>query len=155
LEEHVTSIFRVGEEAKKEISIKQSKQSSSCDKTKNVTVMKVEKRVGFCQQFMLNSMSRLLSKYVFRTVKVYSFLCPMKDHPGLKILGAYTICSVNLGRCTLDIQSLKCRSNEHGNINIKMDPREIRWCAMNWIHLAWDRDQWQALVSTVLNPWVP
>jgi hypothetical protein len=32
--------------------------------------------------------------------------------------------------------------------NIKMDPREIGWGAMNWIHLAQDRDQWRALVNT-------
>jgi len=25
---------------------------------------------------------------------------------------------------------------------------------MDWIHLAEDRDQWQALVNTVLNLWV-
>jgi hypothetical protein len=39
--------------------------------------------------------------------------------------------------------------------NIKMDLREIGWSGMDWIHLAWDRDQWRALVNTVLNLWVP
>jgi hypothetical protein len=29
--------------------------------------------------------------------------------------------------------------------------REIRWGGMNWIHLAEDRDQWRALVNTVMN----
>jgi hypothetical protein len=39
--------------------------------------------------------------------------------------------------------------------NIKMDPREIGWDGMDWIHLAQDRDQWKALVSTVMNLRVP
>ena len=25
---------------------------------------------------------------------------------------------------------------------------------MNWINLAWNRDQWQALLNTVINPYV-
>jgi hypothetical protein len=29
--------------------------------------------------------------------------------------------------------------------NIKMDLREIRWSGLDWIDLASDRDQWQAL----------
>jgi hypothetical protein len=39
--------------------------------------------------------------------------------------------------------------------NIKMDLREIRWDGMDWIDLAQDRDQWRALVNTVMNIWVP
>jgi hypothetical protein len=39
--------------------------------------------------------------------------------------------------------------------NIKMDLREIKWVGMDWIDLAEDRDQWRALVNTVLNLWVP
>jgi hypothetical protein len=35
--------------------------------------------------------------------------------------------------------------------NIKMDIREIRWDGMDWIDLASDRDQWRALVNTVMN----
>jgi hypothetical protein len=38
--------------------------------------------------------------------------------------------------------------------NIKMDPREIRWGGMGWINLSQDRDQWRALVNTVMNLWV-
>jgi hypothetical protein len=34
--------------------------------------------------------------------------------------------------------------------NIKMDLREIGWDGMNWIDLAQDRDQWRALVNTVM-----
>jgi hypothetical protein len=35
--------------------------------------------------------------------------------------------------------------------DIKMDSREIGWGGMDWIHLAQDRDQWRALVNTVMN----
>jgi hypothetical protein len=35
--------------------------------------------------------------------------------------------------------------------NIKIDLREIGWRAMDWIDLAQDRDQWRALVNTVMN----
>jgi transcription termination factor 2 len=39
--------------------------------------------------------------------------------------------------------------------NIKMDLREIGWDVMDWIDLAQDRDQWRALVNTVMNIRVP
>jgi hypothetical protein len=39
--------------------------------------------------------------------------------------------------------------------NIKMDRREIGWDGVDWIHMAQDRDQWRALVNTVLNLRVP
>jgi hypothetical protein len=39
--------------------------------------------------------------------------------------------------------------------NIKMDLIEIGWCGMDWIDLAQDRDQWRALVNTVMNLRVP
>jgi hypothetical protein len=29
------------------------------------------------------------------------------------------------------------------------------WYGMDWINLAQDRDQWRALVNTVMNLWVP
>jgi hypothetical protein len=39
--------------------------------------------------------------------------------------------------------------------NIKMYLREIGLCGVGWIDMAQDRDQWRALVNTVLNFWVP
>jgi hypothetical protein len=35
--------------------------------------------------------------------------------------------------------------------NIKMDLREIGWDGVDWMDMAQDRDQWRALVNTVLN----
>jgi hypothetical protein len=32
-----------------------------------------------------------------------------------------------------------------------MDLREIEWDGMDWINLAQDRDQWRALVNTVIH----
>jgi hypothetical protein len=39
--------------------------------------------------------------------------------------------------------------------NIKMDLREIGWDCMDWIDLAQEKDQWRALVNTVMNLQVP
>jgi hypothetical protein len=39
--------------------------------------------------------------------------------------------------------------------NIKMDLRAIGWGGVDWIDLAQDRDQWRALVNTIMNLWVP
>jgi hypothetical protein len=39
--------------------------------------------------------------------------------------------------------------------NTKMDLKEIRWGSMDWIDLSQDRDQWRALVNTVMNVQVP
>jgi hypothetical protein len=38
--------------------------------------------------------------------------------------------------------------------NIRMDLREVGWEFVDWIHLAQDRDQWRALVNTVMKLWV-
>jgi hypothetical protein len=35
--------------------------------------------------------------------------------------------------------------------NIEMDLREIGWDGMDWIDLAQNRNQWRALVNTVMN----
>jgi hypothetical protein len=35
--------------------------------------------------------------------------------------------------------------------NIRVNLREIAWDVMDWIDLAQERDQWKALVKTVMN----
>jgi hypothetical protein len=39
--------------------------------------------------------------------------------------------------------------------NIKIDLREIGWDCMDWIDVTQDRDQWRAVVNTVMNLQVP
>jgi hypothetical protein len=39
--------------------------------------------------------------------------------------------------------------------NIKMDLRKRGWDGMDWIDLAQDKDQWRALLNTVMNLRVP
>jgi hypothetical protein len=39
--------------------------------------------------------------------------------------------------------------------NIKMDLSEIGWSGMGWLDLAWDRDQWRALMNMVINIQIP
>jgi hypothetical protein len=39
--------------------------------------------------------------------------------------------------------------------NITTDLREIGWDGVDWVDLAQDRDQWRALVKTVMNLRVP
>jgi hypothetical protein len=39
--------------------------------------------------------------------------------------------------------------------DIKMDLREIGWDGVDWIELAQVRDQWRALVNTMMNLRVP
>jgi hypothetical protein len=47
------------------------------------------------------------------------------------------------------------RSRRRWVDNIKMDLRDIEWDCMDWIDLAENRDQWRALVNTVINLRVP
>jgi hypothetical protein len=39
--------------------------------------------------------------------------------------------------------------------NIKIDLGEIGWDGVDWIDLAQDRDQWRAILNTVMNLRVP
>ena len=39
--------------------------------------------------------------------------------------------------------------------NIKMDFQEVGGGCGDWMELAQDRDRWRALVSTLMNLWVP
>jgi hypothetical protein len=39
--------------------------------------------------------------------------------------------------------------------NIRMDLREIGWEGVDWVHLDQERDQWRAVVNTVMNLRIP
>jgi hypothetical protein len=43
------------------------------------------------------------------------------------------------------------RTRRRWEDNIKMDLREILWESVDWMYLAQDRDQWWAVVNTVMN----
>jgi hypothetical protein len=43
------------------------------------------------------------------------------------------------------------RSRYRWEDNIRMNLREIRWRFVDWMHLGQDRDQWRAVVNTVMN----
>jgi hypothetical protein len=47
------------------------------------------------------------------------------------------------------------KERDHWADNIKMDLRETGWDDVDWIDMAQERDQWRALVNTVLNLRVP
>jgi hypothetical protein len=52
-------------------------------------------------------------------------------------------------------KSLLTKPRRRWKNSIIMDPREIEWGCMDWIHPSQDRDRWWALVSTVMNFRVP
>jgi hypothetical protein len=47
------------------------------------------------------------------------------------------------------------RPRHRWEVNNKIDLREPGWGGMDWIDLTQDRDQWRALVNTVINFQVP
>jgi hypothetical protein len=52
--------------------------------------------------------------------------------------------------------NMKTRDNSEdpgvdGRIILEWVLREIGWKGVDWMHLARDRDQWQALMNTVMN----
>jgi hypothetical protein len=39
--------------------------------------------------------------------------------------------------------------------NIRMDLRETGWEGVDWIHMSQDREEWWAVVITIMSLWVP
>jgi hypothetical protein len=67
------------------------------------------------------------------------------------------------GRDEKDMQSFVSKSegkrplgiSSHRWEDIRMDIKDIGWEGVDWIHLTQDRDQWRAIVNTVMNLRVP
>jgi len=64
-----------------------------------------------------------------------------------------SICKILVGK--LEGKRLLGRPRRRQDDNIRMDPREIWWGCLDWVHLAQDSDCWRALVNTVMNIRVP
>jgi hypothetical protein len=62
-------------------------------------------------------------------------------------------CRILVGK--LEGKRLQGRPKSRRVNNIKTDLREIEWVDKDWIDLAQDRDQWRALLLTVMNLRVP
>jgi len=60
--------------------------------------------------------------------------------------GAYR---VSVGK--LEGKRLLGKTRRRCENKIKMDLREVKWVAMNWIDLAQVRDCWRGLVNKVIN----
>jgi hypothetical protein len=69
-------------------------------------------------------------------------------------IGREKICVKKFGPKTLRQEPL-VRPRHRWEDNIRMDLGEIGWEVVDWIHLAQDRDQWRAVVNTVMNLRVP
>jgi hypothetical protein len=41
------------------------------------------------------------------------------------------------------------------DVSIVLECKEMCWEGVDWIHLIQNRDQWQALVNTIMNLWIP
>jgi hypothetical protein len=54
-----------------------------------------------------------------------------------------------------EIQKKRALGRRRLEDNIEMDLKDIGWGVMDWILLAEDRDQWWALVNSVMNIRIP
>jgi glycine cleavage system protein P-like pyridoxal-binding family len=57
--------------------------------------------------------------------------------------------------CNIMVRKPRRRGRCRWEHNIRMNLREIGWEGVDWIHMAQDREQCQALVNIVMNLQVP
>jgi hypothetical protein len=43
------------------------------------------------------------------------------------------------------------RAGRRWEDNMRLDLREVRWEDVDWMHLTQDRNQWRAVVNTIMN----
>jgi hypothetical protein len=54
-----------------------------------------------------------------------------------------------------DLKESDCLGNLAVDGRIKVDINDIGWDTIDWIYLSQDRDNWRAVVNTVMNLRVP
>jgi hypothetical protein len=99
------------------------------------------KRIGVLSPFVLLFLVKGM------TTVLYGLIDKLKNSPGSSVKNKSILCSREQGPLG--------RQRRRWGDNIKMDLREIGWGGVNWIDLAQDRDQWRAIVNTVMTIWVP
>jgi hypothetical protein len=95
--------------------------------------------------------------------RVRELLAEWPDHPTLKQVSMRKGSSPNVIRMSKSwrmkwaghVTQMGPKGNTYRILVGKMDFREIGWNGMNWIDLSQDRDQWRALVNTLMNLQVP
>jgi hypothetical protein len=84
----------------------------------------------------------------FKTCKLHQMLLNCEEHVARRgeMTNAYQISILKPEGKRL-LERLKRRCENY----IKIEPREIGWECVEWIHLVQDRSQWRTLVNTVMN----
>jgi len=54
-----------------------------------------------------------------------------------------------------DRENLENLSKDGGGDNIQVNPKEIGWKGVDWIHMAQDRDKWWTRLKRIINSQVP
>jgi hypothetical protein len=84
-----------------------------------------------------------------RRCAAVTVICRVRKPVRLLQLLVVTIC-----KCSINPITNPNPIYSHTHDHIKMDLRATGLADVDWIDLAQDRDQWRALVNTVMNLWV-